>query len=332
MIEPRFFETYNHADVITTVVEDPSDHLNLWHEFFCDGAAASFVAPYRPESAFHTLIGFIIDRSLYDTTTDVDLDHQKALANSFKSIPEALDDIDPFTLPVERALRARRLEYESFVDWLQSHDKTFGDAEPDDIYDYFVDLRLCGPYEELITQSTREVFFTMFANRTLLLRFNEIVAHYVQDLVPQDHDEELRKGTACHFERSGVLRRAYMPEWVRRAVFFRDRGRCVRCQADLSGMVSLWSEENFDHMVPLASGGLNDVTNIQLLCATCNKRKADGEAFTSGTYEDWYSIAEPSAATSAQSTEGKGQNSTVTSGSSSRHTRKCKNRSTKDDA
>jgi hypothetical protein len=293
-IEPRFFETYHYADVITTVVEDGFDHLLLWDEFFCDGAVANLVAPYKPESAFHQFIGFVIDRLLYDYTIDVDLHHQKAVANSFKNIPEAIADLDPFTLPVERALRSRRADFELFVTWLQDHGKTFSAADSDDVYDYYQDLRLCGPYDDLITQCAREVFFTLFTNRTLLLQFNAIVAQHMDDLVPEETDEELIEDMMRYVERPGVLRRAYMPEWVRRAVFFRDHGRCVGCHVDLSGIVSVWSEENFDHMVPLASGGLNDVTNIQLLCAACNQRKADGVAFTSGVYEDWYPMPEVS--------------------------------------
>jgi 5-methylcytosine-specific restriction endonuclease McrA len=48
------------------------------------------------------------------------------------------------------------------------------------------------------------------------------------------------------------------------------------------------SREEFDHIVPLADGGLNDVTNMQLLCRECNRRKRDGEAVTSDFYEAWY--------------------------------------------
>ncbi|WP_199318875.1 HNH endonuclease signature motif containing protein [Leptolyngbya sp. FACHB-541] len=65
---------------------------------------------------------------------------------------------------------------------------------------------------------------------------------------------------------------------------------CAICGTDLSGLVSLSPIENFDHMVPLARGGLNDVTNLQLLCQPCNLRKRDGTATTSRTYEAWYDM------------------------------------------
>jgi 5-methylcytosine-specific restriction endonuclease McrA len=90
------------------------------------------------------------------------------------------------------------------------------------------------------------------------------------------------------FARPGMLRRVHFPSWVQRAVFFRDRGMCVICNKDLSGIVAIGSEEHYDHIIPLALGGLNDVTNIQLLCRECNASKRDGEPATSNRYEAWY--------------------------------------------
>jgi 5-methylcytosine-specific restriction endonuclease McrA len=61
---------------------------------------------------------------------------------------------------------------------------------------------------------------------------------------------------------------------------------------DLSGLVNIENSENYDHIVPLASYGLNDVTNIQLLCSKCNKKKSGGTAITSYKYQTWYSYDE----------------------------------------
>lgn len=47
------------------------------------------------------------------------------------------------------------------------------------------------------------------------------------------------------------------------------------CQRDLSGLIDI--EEDFqkhsDHIVPLESGGLNDISNMQLMCKDCNLKK-----------------------------------------------------------
>ncbi|MFS7394050.1 HNH endonuclease [Carnobacterium maltaromaticum] len=48
------------------------------------------------------------------------------------------------------------------------------------------------------------------------------------------------------------------------------------------------NKNNYDHIVPLNLFGLNDVTNIQLLCEECNMKKLDKNYSTSQFYEKWY--------------------------------------------
>jgi hypothetical protein len=59
---------------------------------------------------------------------------------------------------------------------------------------------------------------------------------------------------------------------------------------DLSGLITIGSDKNFDHVVPLAQGGLNDVTNFQLLCDSCNSKKGAGDALTSDFYQALYDL------------------------------------------
>ncbi|MBV4522630.1 HNH endonuclease [Pseudomonas sp. SWRI74] len=70
------------------------------------------------------------------------------------------------------------------------------------------------------------------------------------------------------------MKRVTIPKWVRRAVFYRDRGRCVLCDKDLFGQINLENHKNYDHIVPLAKHGLNDTSNIQLLCKECNQMRS----------------------------------------------------------
>lgn len=54
---------------------------------------------------------------------------------------------------------------------------------------------------------------------------------------------------------------------VRQYVFQRDRHRCQSCGQTTNLQI--------DHIIPLARGGSNDISNLQTLCATCNQRKRD---------------------------------------------------------
>lgn len=47
-----------------------------------------------------------------------------------------------------------------------------------------------------------------------------------------------------------------------------QRFKCINCRSCLR------SGYHVDHMYPLSKGGSNDVTNIQILCPTCNLRKS----------------------------------------------------------
>ncbi len=59
----------------------------------------------------------------------------------------------------------------------------------------------------------------------------------------------------------------HIPDDIRRKVWQRDSGRCVRCQeADYL---------EYDHIIPHSRGGANSVGNVQLLCRRCNIHKSD---------------------------------------------------------
>jgi hypothetical protein len=57
------------------------------------------------------------------------------------------------------------------------------------------------------------------------------------------------------------------------AVLKRDNYRCVRCGASPSSDHSV--ELEVDHITPVASGGRNNIENLQTLCRKCNQGKKD---------------------------------------------------------
>lgn len=60
--------------------------------------------------------------------------------------------------------------------------------------------------------------------------------------------------------------RAAIPSAVRREVWRRDEGKCVKCgsRANLE----------YDHIIPVSRGGSNTARNLELLCESCNRSKS----------------------------------------------------------
>lgn len=284
MQEAKFYETYYFCNVISNILHDQFSFSRNLNEFYGDDAHFYLIEPFEKYSTFHKFIEFIVDNIYYEASSDVDLKARKKTYNNFSKIPTALEDIQPNKLPVELALTFHQIEYDCFYSYLLANGKKFITCDEDDIYEYMCELRYSGAYEKLIDQTVKEIFHILFQNRQLMLIFNDMISSVIEfgvDAPIPDEVEHL-------FKRPSILERKTIPKWVKRAVFYRDRGCCVLCDKDLSGMVNLENLENYDHMVPLARCGLNDISNIQLLCRECNQKKLAGKAITSSKYQSWY--------------------------------------------
>lgn len=98
-----------------------------------------------------------------------------------------------------------------------------------------------------------ETFYLLYYDKPFLFEFNNILSSYIK-------------------ENFKVVERCSLPEWLIRAIIFRDYGKCQECGWDLSGAYRRLEdrERHFDHIIPLVMGGTNDPTNFQLLCSKCN--------------------------------------------------------------
>lgn len=284
-IEARFYETYELCAVVDAVLTNRFDHLIKLEGFTCDVQWAAWVQPYTQYSVFHQFIEFIV-RNVHDEQAEaVDMAERKGVEAAFADIPAALDDLKPVKLPIEAAFDRYGIDYQSFGEFLGDSGRRFQNADEDDIYEFMNEIRLSEAYVKLLDQMVKEVFHVLFQNRSLLLTFNEYISDILSNACLGD-SEDL---DLSRFISGGVLRRVRPPVWAQRAVFFRDRGRCVLCDQDLSGLTNLANVENYDHIVPLSRFGLNDVSNLQLLCESCNQHeKRDGSAVTSNRYQSWY--------------------------------------------
>lgn len=63
-------------------------------------------------------------------------------------------------------------------------------------------------------------------------------------------------------------KRIHIPSAVRQYVFERDGYQCKSC-----GKTNREAQLNIDHIIPLAQGGPDDISNFQTLCSTCNQKK-----------------------------------------------------------
>ncbi|MDE3799573.1 HNH endonuclease [Sinorhizobium meliloti] len=119
-------------------------------------------------------------------------------------------------------------------------------------------------YQASVDELIDEVFHVLFNDARFLESFNDLCATYI-DL--SGFGERLKT-------RSGQLKRVAIPKWAKRAVFHRDKGECRECKRSLAATVNQLDTERYDHIIPLAKFGANDVTNLQLLCEPCNLKKA----------------------------------------------------------
>lgn len=82
--------------------------------------------------------------------------------------------------------------------------------------------------------------------------------------------------TVCHLE----LRRRYLADQARgiREWVARNRHRLVRILSNRDGYTcrgcGTSSGLQVDHIQPVSRGGANNLSNLQLLCGTCNRRKS----------------------------------------------------------
>lgn len=133
---------------------------------------------------------------------------------------------------------------------------------------------------KVIDTVTAQVFHVLFANRGTLLKFNELCRGYVLDVSP---------AFAPHrFTERGHLKRVKPPTWVQNAIFHRDKGRCTNCSRDLTRVINPLAQAHYDHLIPLKMGGMNDVSNLQLLCEDCNRKKGASLLPTRLFYDEWY--------------------------------------------
>jgi hypothetical protein len=176
----------------------------------------------------------------------------------------------------EEALTRYRIPYKPFESVICSRfpgrdlQNIFDDDAVDDaIYSWVLEQEE-HTFLPLWEKMADEVFHLLFGNRDFLLTFNVNLAEFRRERGD-------RPSPRCR-----------IPQWVKRAVYFRENGKCALCKRDLSGLIAIDQKQHYDHIVSLKALGINDPCNIQLLCAKCNLTKAASPARTSSLYDPWW--------------------------------------------
>lgn len=113
-----------------------------------------------------------------------------------------------------------------------------------------------------------DVFSILYMDKNFMHEFNKQCSQIIKQLKKNDYPDLLKE--------DGVIKRINCyPKWLQRGIEYRDKGRCSLCGCDLSSAFTTIVNKNFDHIIPLQSGGNNDPSNWQLTCETCNKSKRD---------------------------------------------------------
>jgi Holliday junction DNA helicase RuvB len=89
-----------------------------------------------------------------------------------------------------------------------------------------------------------------------------------EEIITLEVADAALKMLASHDEKQEASEsRDAIPSAIRREVWRRDGGKCVKCG----------SRKNleYDHIIPVSKGGSNTARNIELLCENCNRSKRD---------------------------------------------------------
>lgn len=241
-------DLYYICQVVDNVARDSSPYLRNIENIFGDMASVSLARSYPKWTCFHIFIEEVISSIILEEAD--------------------VDEIGDRKLWVDHLLEAN-----GFKNVIEGKDElTAGE--------YIETLLEDGDIEMLCEKLAMQVFHVLFSNRYTMSSFGRMVNYYVTGPAPEFAPDA--------YGSNGYLKRTHPPAWAKNAVFHRDKGRCVLCKTDLTKLYSQKSAIHYDHIIPLAMGGINCVTNLQLTCAECNLRKGGMSASTSLEYETWY--------------------------------------------
>ena len=225
---------------------------------------------FPKESYLHRFVEFAVERILFEQNKYMAIDVESAIdKDRFENVINKNHEVFyrygyKYTT-FELAIMHYQGCIEKMEDWIAKNIKP-EEFESLDVAARYTNY-LEDNYYDVIDSIKNEVVYLLFQNREFLMHFNVFMSDAL----------------------SGKSDRKYVPSWVKSAVKYRDKCKCVCCQKDLSGIMDVeeYREKQYDHIVPLEEGGLNDVSNMQLMCERCNQEKGI-KTYTNNIYHFYY--------------------------------------------
>ena len=211
--ERNHYDTYYFASCVSNILRLPMNYLRNLEAFCGDLQTQYFLKPYMRWSALHAFIAFMVEDIFFEE--DIHKNDAKGSNNGFQ---------------LEQALRHHGISFKSFSERCVELGIS---PESDDHHDWYCDLISSEEGERLIEGISRDVFAVLFANRQVLQDLNQLIADHVVDACIDDAK------IIPYVNKKGLAKRAAIPQWVSRAVFYRDRGRCAFCQKDLNAQLCI---------------------------------------------------------------------------------------------
>ena len=264
----EFYECGYVAQRVKDILYDRFARMRDLNDFYGDVRLAAYVEPFKERSALHSFIEFVTRGIIDEESYRIDTKEMPDI--SFSEKGKLLNEAAA-TVPIEKALIFYDINHTAFKDWLRENDRDFLlGINQDDIADYMEELLTGGEYEELCDEITGDTFSVLFRDRAVLSVFNDMMANQVAGSEPNEMDEEHSQ----FFAESGILKRATIPLWVKETIYSRDKG-CVICGTDIPDIFGRSRSECFQYIIPPDVGGLNDLSNVRILCGICDPNGND---------------------------------------------------------
>lgn len=258
---------YNEAISLSSLIiqcfYDGRDEFDTFWEESLTEIAEKLIKPER-ESLLHLYINWIID--FLDDEVD------NILKNADPTDFQSIFDLMESTLN-ELGIKSQKRNYPNYGSIIKCGH--CGECRSCLKFERYIDWLKEGT-DLFRPQIVHSAFHILILNKTFLRDFHEAIANAIES-----DKASLHSLYPTEINANGIIQRTHWPVWLKRGIFFRDKGVCTLCRNPLSGDLFQGINPDMDHIVPLALHGSNDSSNIQILCNKCNNKKRHHSSATS---------------------------------------------------